>query len=295
MIVDGINALPSVTEDRIVVTDEAASRPLDNPGICCGVDAEGVRRIYGSRKGRKGRMSLQDGMENRLPCGSADVHGDDEDCCSAKFHGFQEMPLFAGAVPVSDAELLIQILPRGAKSLARPLMAAFGTFAEVVTAPAHRLLEIAGVTADVVAVLKSIETAARRITAGEIKRKSPLSSWDAVLAYLRASMAFAEKEQFRVLFLDKTNQLIADEIHQTGTIDHVPVYVREVIKRSLELSATALILVHNHPSGDPTPSGADISMTKEIMNAGKVFGIVVHDHVIVARKGHASLKSNGLI
>jgi DNA repair protein RadC len=122
-----------------------------------------------------------------------------------------------------------------------------------------------------------------------------LSSWTAVLDYCRTAMAFAEREQFRLLFLDKRNALIADEVQQSGTVDHTPVYPREVVRRALELSASALILVHNHPSGDPTPSSADVSMTREIINVAKPLGISVHDHIIVGREGHASLKGLRLI
>ena len=128
----------------------------------------------------------------------------------------------------------------------------------------------------------------------QVKKRAVLSSWPAVLDYCRAAQAFADKEQFRILFLDKRNQLIADELQQTGTVDHTPVYPREVVKRALELSATAIILVHNHPSGDPTPSRADIQMTKAIIDVAKPLGIV-HDHIIVGKEGHASLKGLKLI
>jgi DNA repair protein RadC len=123
-----------------------------------------------------------------------------------------------------------------------------------------------------------------------IQKRETLGSWSAVLDYCRTTMAFADKEQFRILFLDKRNQLIADEVQQTGTVDHTPVYPREVVKRALELSATAIILVHNHPSGDPTPSNADIQMTKQIVDIAGQLGISVHDHIIVGKNGHASLK-----
>ena len=126
-------------------------------------------------------------------------------------------------------------------------------------------------------------------------KRHALSSWSALLDYVRAAMAFADKEQFRILFLDKKNQLIADEVQQEGTVDHTPVYPREVIKRALELSASAIILVHNHPSGDPTPSTADIDMTRRIMDAGEKLGVTVHDHIIVGRNGHASFKGLRLI
>jgi DNA repair protein RadC len=122
-----------------------------------------------------------------------------------------------------------------------------------------------------------------------------LSSWNAVLDYCRASMALETREQFRVLFLDRKNRVIRDEVQQTGTVDHTPVYVREVVKRALELSSTALILVHNHPSGDPTPSRADIDMTRQIMSAAKPLNISLHDHIIIGRNGHCSLKGEGLI
>lgn len=133
------------------------------------------------------------------------------------------------------------------------------------------------------------------MTKGEVRSRNALSSWNEVIDYCRSSMAFADKEQFRLLFLDKRNQLIADEVQQTGTVDHTPVYPREVIKRALELSATALILVHNHPSGDPSPSQADIQMTKAIIEIAKPLGIAVHDHIIVGKGGHASLKGLRLI
>lgn len=128
-----------------------------------------------------------------------------------------------------------------------------------------------------------------------MKKRTALSSWSSVLDYVRTAQAFAEKEQFRVLFLDKRNHLIADEVQQTGTVDHTPVYPREVVKRALELSATAIILVHNHPSGDPTPSRADIVMTQNIVEIAKPLGISVHDHIIVGKDGHASLKGLRLI
>jgi DNA repair protein RadC len=142
---------------------------------------------------------------------------------------------------------------------------------------------------------KPFAAAASRVTKGEVNSRNALSSWNEVIDYCRSSMAFAEKEQFRLLFLDKRNQLIADEVQQTGTVDHTPVYPREVIKRALELSATALILVHNHPSGDPSPSQADIQMTKAIIEIAKPLGIAVHDHIIVGRSGHASLRGMRLI
>jgi DNA repair protein RadC len=207
--------------------------------------------------------------------------------------GFQEAPLTA--LPTGEAELLAQLLPPGAKPLVQPLIVRFGSLSEAVCAPPHLLAEIAGMTQDTIAALKLIEAATQRITAVAIMRRPVLDAWTKVTDYLHANMAFAEKEQFRILFLDKSNHLIADEVMQHWTVDHCPVYPREVCKRALELNATALILAHNHPSGDPTPSQADIRMTKDITDAAKIFGIAVHDHIVIARHGHASLKGMGLI
>jgi DNA repair protein RadC len=206
----------------------------------------------------------------------------------------------AGADALSDYELLEMVLfralPRGdVKPLAKSLIKKFGSFAEVVHAPATRLREIDGVGEATITELKLIAAAANRVAKGQMQQRTMLSSWNEVIDYCRTSMAFADKEQFRILFLDKRNQLIADEVQQTGTVDHTPVYPREVIKRALELSATAIILVHNHPSGDPTPSQADIQMTKAIIDIAKPLGIAVHDHIIVGKNGHASLKGLKLI
>ena len=147
----------------------------------------------------------------------------------------------------------------------------------------------------VVTELKLVRAAALRLMRTQIMKRPALSTWKQVLDYLRAAQSYEHREQFRVLFLDKRNQLIADEVQAQGTVDHTPVYVREVVKRALELSSSAIVLVHNHPSGDPTPSHADIEMTKQIITAAAALGIVVHDHVIVGRDGHASLKSLQLI
>jgi DNA repair protein RadC len=206
----------------------------------------------------------------------------------------------AGSDAVADYELLelvlFRALPRrDVKPLAKSLIAKFGSFGEVIAAPWSRLAEVDGLGDAAITELKVVEAAAHRLARGEVKRRHVLSSWSAVLDYCRAAMAFADKEQFRVLFLDKRNQLIADEVQQVGTVDHTPVYPREVVKRALELSATAVILVHNHPSGDPTPSRADIEMTQAIIEVAKPLGIAVHDHIIVGRDGHASLKGLRLI
>ena len=208
--------------------------------------------------------------------------------------------LEAGADAVSDYELIELILfraipQRDLKPLAKDLIARFGSFAEVVSAPAGRLAEIKGLGDAAITELKIVQASASRLARGQVKRRPVLSSWSSVLDYCRTAMAFAEKEQFRILFLDKRNALIADELQQTGTVDHTPVYPREVVKRALELSATAIILVHNHPSGDPTPSRADIQMTQAIIDIAKPLGISVHDHIIVGKEGHASFKGLKLI
>ncbi|MDQ2635107.1 MAG: DNA repair protein RadC [Pseudomonadota bacterium] len=192
--------------------------------------------------------------------------------------------------------LLFRLIPRAdTKPVAKSLLARFGTLSEVLGAPMARLQEVKGVGAAVALDLKVVAAAAKRMARGEIKGREVLSSWEQVLEYCRAAMAFEEREQFRILFLDKKNALIADEVQQTGTVDHTPVYPREVIRRALELSSTAIILVHNHPSGDPTPSRADIEMTKTILETGRQLGIAVHDHIIIGKKGFASMKGLRLI
>jgi DNA repair protein RadC len=229
---------------------------------------------------------------------------EDQPAETPHYHGHRERlrERFHGAGPdaLSDYELLEMVLfaaqpRRDMKPLAKSLLKTFGSFAEVIHAPEARLKEVDGVGDVTITQLKLIAAAASRIAKGQLRTRTLLSSWNDVLDYCRTSMAFADKEQFRILFLDKRNQLIADEVQQTGTVDHTPVYPREVIKRALELSATAVILVHNHPSGDPTPSQADIQMTKAIIGIAAPLGISVHDHIIVGRGGHASMKGMRLI
>ena len=169
----------------------------------------------------------------------------------------------------------------------------FGSFAEVISAPVARLAEVKGLDDATITDLKLVQAAAS--IRGEVKKRPVLSSWSAVLDYCRSAQGFADREQFRVIFPHKRNRLIADELQQVGTVDHTPVYPREVVKRALELSATAIILVHNHPSGDPTPSQADIQMTHQIITVAGPLGISVHDHIIVGKEGHASLKGLKLI
>ncbi|MGL4494809.1 MAG: RadC family protein [Beijerinckiaceae bacterium] len=206
----------------------------------------------------------------------------------------------AGAEAMPDYELLELLLTlvvprRDVKKLAKDMIKTFGSFAEVLGAPVQRLTEFDGIGEIAATNLKVIAAASARMAKGAVAERTVLSSWAQVIEYCRASMAFSEVEAFRVLFLDKRNALIRDEVQQTGTVDHTPVYPREVVKRALELAATAIILVHNHPSGDPSPSHADIRMTKEIAAVAKPLGIVVHDHIIVGKNGHASLKGLQLI
>jgi DNA repair protein RadC len=205
-----------------------------------------------------------------------------------------------GASALADYELLelalFRSIPRAdTKPLAKELLKRFGTFAEVLGAPVALLQEVKGVGPSVALDLKIIAAAGQRAALSEIKWREILSSWNKVVDYCRAAMAFEQREQFRILFLDKKNALIADEVQQTGTVDHTPVYPREVVRRALELSASAIVLVHNHPSGDPTPSRADIEMTKLVIETAKPLGISVHDHIIIGRHDHVSMKGLGLI
>jgi DNA repair protein RadC len=194
-----------------------------------------------------------------------------------------------------ELALFSAIPRRDVKPLAKALIAKFGGFADAIAAPPDLLRELDGVGDGVVATLKIIEAAALRLSKTKLLGKPALSSWQALLDYCAAAMARNPNEEFRVLFLDRKNVLIADEVQNRGTVDHTPVYPREIVKRALALSASAVILVHNHPSGDPTPSRADISMTQEIVSAAKALGIAVHDHLVIGRNGHASFKALGLM
>lgn len=205
-----------------------------------------------------------------------------------------------GADAMPDYELLeltlFAALPRrDTKPLAKALLARFGSFADVIAAPRARLMEVKGVGESVAHHLKIVEAAAQRLAKTKVRGRAALSSWSALLDYCTAAMARSETEEFRVLFLDRKNMLVADEVLNRGTVDHAPVYPREIVKRALELNASAIILVHNHPSGDPAPSKADIAMTREVAAAAKALGIVVHDHLVIGRGGHASFKSLGLL
>ena len=252
-------------------------------------------------RNRAGRSGGRDGLpddpdEGAAPAGFAEA----EPHFLGHRERLRERFRKAGGEALPDYELLELVLFRAVvradvKPLAKALIDRFGSFAEVVTAPPGRLREVKGVGEAIVTELKLIGAAVERVTRGQVRARPVLSSWSTVIAHCRASMAFVEQEQFRILFLDKRNQLILDEVQQRGTVDHTPVYPREVVKRALEVAASAIILVHNHPSGDPTPSNADIQMTKTIIDVAKPLGIEVHDHIIVGKDGHASLRGLRLI
>jgi DNA repair protein RadC len=205
-----------------------------------------------------------------------------------------------GAQAMPDYELLELVLFRAiprqdVKPLARLLLDTFGDFNRVVTAAVPRLLAVKGVGDAVVQELKIVEASAHRMMRARVMQRAVLSSWDALLDYCHTTMAHRETEQFRILFLDRKNVLIADEEQARGTVDHVPVYPREVVKRALELNASALILVHNHPSGDPTPSDADLAMTQQIQDAATVLGIVLHDHLVIGKSREVSFRAQGYL
>ena len=206
----------------------------------------------------------------------------------------------AGVAALHDYELLELVLfraipRRDVKPLAKDLIARFGGFAETISAEPKLLADVKGVSEGVITELKVVQAAALKLSQQTVLNRPVISSWTALLDYCRASMAFGKIEEFRILFLDKKNILIADEVQQRGTVDHTPVYPREVVKRALDLSASSIILVHNHPSGDCTPSRADIEMTKKIVDAAKPLKIQIHDHLIMCRGEHASFKTLGLI
>jgi DNA repair protein RadC len=192
--------------------------------------------------------------------------------------------------------LLARSLPRGdIKPIAKALLTRFGGLAGVLGGGLEELKTVAGVGQAVALDLKLLHEATVRMGRAEVRKRTVISSWTALLAYAKVAMAGASREQFRVLFLDKKNQLIADEVMNEGPVDHAPVYPREVMRRALELSASAVILAHNHPSGDPTPSTSDVEMTRQVIDAGRPLRITVHDHIVVGREGVASLKALGLL
>lgn len=205
-----------------------------------------------------------------------------------------------GAAAVPDYELLEMLLFRAirrgdTKPLAKALLKRFGDLNRVLAAPPARLLEVDGVGEAVVFELKLMEAVGHRMARARVLKQPVLSSWDALLSYCQTAMAHRDTEQFRVLYLDRKNILIADEAQGEGTVDHVPVYPREVVKRALELNASAFILVHNHPSGDPTPSHADIEMTLAIRSAADVLGLVLHDHLVIGKARELSFRAEGFL
>jgi len=212
----------------------------------------------------------------------------------------RERFLAGGAAALPDYEMLELILFRAiprqdVKPLTHTLLQVFGDFNRVLSAPVSRLAEVKGVGDAVITELKIVEAAAQRLARSRILQRHVISSWDAVLDYCHTTMAHRDTEQFRVLFLDRKNVLVADEAQAQGTVDHVPVYPREVVKRALELNASALILVHNHPSGDPTPSKADIAMTQQIQTAAEALGLTLHDHLVIGKSRELSFRSEGLL
>ena len=215
----------------------------------------------------------------------------------------------AGIHHLPDYELLELFLfrsqPQGdVKPIAKALLTRFGSLAAVLAASVEDLMTVRaedsrgrskGVGAETALDLAALHEVSRRVAKEEANKRTVISSWTALLAYVRMSLQHEPREQFRVLYLDKKNQLILDEIQNRGTVDHAPVYPREVVRRALELSASAMIIVHNHPSGDPTPSRADIDMTKQVIEAARSLSVQVHDHLIVGREGVASFKQLGLM
>jgi len=206
----------------------------------------------------------------------------------------------AGAGAVADYEMLELVLFRAiprqdVKPLARRLLDRFHDFNGVLSAPVSTLRQMHGIGEAVITEIKIVEAAAHRLARTRVLRREVVSSWDALLDYCRTTMAHKETEQFRVLFLDRKNTVIADEEQASGTVDHVPVYPREIVKRALELQSSALILVHNHPSGDPTPSGEDRTMTQKIAAAADALGIVLHDHLVIGKAREVSFRAEGYL
>lgn len=234
-------------------------------------------------------MAAQTGGQGKLPSYLSDHRA-----------RLRERFMQGGAEAIPDYEMLELVLFRAiprqdVKPLARRLMETFGDFNRVLSANPARLVEVAGVGPAVVQELKIVEAAAQRLARSRVINRPALSGWDALLDYCHTTMAHAEIEQFRVLYLDRKNILIADEQQARGTVDHVPVYPREIMRRALDINASALILVHNHPSGDPAPSEADITMTRRIASAAEIMGLVVHDHIIIGKSREISFRSEGLL
>lgn len=192
--------------------------------------------------------------------------------------------------------ILFSAIPRrDVKGLAKDLLNHFQSLPDLMNAPLEELMKVEGISEKTAILLKSITALSHRGLKQELQKKPILNNWPRLMDYCYSTMAHETREHFRILFMNKKNELIADEIQGSGTVDHTPAYPREIMKRALELGATAMILLHNHPSGDPTPSQADIDMTRHIIRAADPFNIVVHDHVIISRNGYKSFKSEGLM
>jgi DNA repair protein RadC len=244
-----------------------------------------------SQKGMAEQLGLLDkpAVPPRTPPG-ADGHRD----------RLRERLLSAGPDALADHELLellltLAILRRDTKQIARDLIARFGSFANAIAAPRQELESVENVGRSCAAAIKTVHAAALRFGRAEVLKTPVLNNWDRLITYLNAVLARERIEHFRVLFLDNRNRLLADEAQARGTVNHAPVYPREVVKRALEVHATAIILVHNHPSGDPTPSRDDIEMTQEIKQAAAALGVVVHDHVIIGNGQWLSFRQQGLL
>jgi DNA repair protein RadC len=212
----------------------------------------------------------------------------------------RERFLATGGDGMPDYELLELLLAlaiprRDVKPLAKALLDRFGDFAGVIAAAPHQLEAVSGMGDASIAALKVVQAGSVRLLRQQVMRKNVIDSWDRLIDYCTAAMAHEGVEQLRLLFLDRKNALIADEVQQQGTVDHTPLYTREVVKRALELGASALIVVHNHPSGDPTPSQGDIKMTRDVRDALEKIGVTLHDHLVVGRNGHESFRARGLL
>lgn len=208
--------------------------------------------------------------------------------------------LAGGSTALADYELLEMLLfsarPRGdVKPLAKKLLATFGSFSKVITASPLELARVEGMGDAAVAAILTVQAASERMLREQVLDRPLIQSWSALLDYAKTTMGHKKIEEFRILFLNRRNALIHDEVQQKGTIDHTPIYIREVVKRALELGAASIILMHNHPSGDPKPSRADIDITSQVAMAAKAVGITVHDHIIISERGHYSFRANGII
>jgi DNA repair protein RadC len=244
--------------------------------------------------------------KNGGPGGAADAAAAAESGAAETphYHGhrrrLRQRLLKGGTDPMQDYELLELVLQaaqtrRDTKPIAKALLERFKSLGGVLAAAPEALRAVPGMGEVSAVQIKATHAVVTRMLREEVEKQPVLSSWKQVIAYIRAAMAHERNEQFRILFLDKKNNLLADEVQQRGTVDHAPVYPREVVKRALEIGASALILVHNHPSGDPTPSRADVEMTKDVQKAAAALGLLVHDHIVIGRDGHASLRTLGLM